>query len=446
MAGIGVLYACIYYIGVYLLLRLLSRSLLWSAGGIGIILLVHLFTRNLTAPFFWETPSSTLLRSPFDIWFFIALFFVLNSKKKVWHYLLGGITGLAFLFGFDTGMYLVIVMLIYYAFNLFSLKKKTLQLNKSNLPQLSAATTTFFVIALSGLLFAGKSAFFTASFWSGLFEGISEYGSGISNLPMALLRQKTGLLFFEVIVFAYLGFVANLFLGWLRGKITIVHQFSALLSLYGLATLLIFLGRSHVLNLLHPTIAFWILLIWFSAKLHSVVISRRFVSYPILIPAGFCVISILFLLSSSLVRNYPHVLNYFSTRAPGGICLWSGVSDICGVSQTNEVELDKFQTIISWLEEVTSDGYEVALFDDKDTFFYVAIGQAPWFRYRPGEIFTYKQLASIHAQIKDRRPEYIVMEEETANQNDVWKQTRLLLTQDYLLKDTVAGYGIWKLK
>src|SRR3989344_2727301 len=262
IAGISVAYACCYYIGVYFLLRLLTRSLLWSIGGIGIILVAHLFTKNLTVSFFWETPSSTLLRSPLDIWFFITLFFAITAKNRLWHYALGAICGLALIFGFDTGMYLVVTMTIYYLSSLFFVKNNAAQLHKNKLPQAFAATATFFVTVLSGLLLVGQLAFFTTGFWSGLLEGVREYGSGISTLPMTLLHQKIGLLFFEIILFVYLGFVAIYFLSWLHHRVTFVQQFSALLSLYGLATLLIFLGRSHILNLFHPTIPFWIVLIW----------------------------------------------------------------------------------------------------------------------------------------------------------------------------------------
>src|SRR3989344_4908702 len=371
IAGISVAYACCYYIGVYFLLRLLTRSLLWSIGGIGIILVAHLFTKNLTVPFFWETPSSTLLRSPLDIWFFITLFFAITAKNRLWHYALGAICGLALLFGFDTGMYLVVTMTIYYLSSLFFVKNNAAQLHKNKLPQAFAATATFFVTVLSGLLLVGQLAFFTTGFWSGLLEGVREYGSGISTLPMTLLHQKIGLLFFEIILFVYLGFVAIYFLSWLHHRVTFVQQFSALLSLYGLATLLIFLGRSHILNLFHPTIPFWIVLIWFSARMHSAAISRNYLSFRQLVPAGFCIISIVLLFSSPLVRSYPHLVNSFYANAPEHTCLWQGVSDVCGMPVTNQVELEKIKTTISSLQELTKQSREEAIFDDKDTFFYV---------------------------------------------------------------------------
>jgi len=74
----------------------------------------------------------------------------------------------------------------------------------------------------------------------------------------------------------------------------------------------------------------------------------------------------------------------------------------------------------------------------------MAIDKAPWFRYRPGEIFTTAQLISIHAQIKGRRPHYIVMEEKTEDQNDVWQKTRALLAEHYNLTTVISGYGIWE--
>lgn len=452
----SIIYACIYYIGVYLLLRLLTKDVLWSVSGISIILYFHLFLKNFSEPFFWGTPSSTLLRSPFDVWFFIALFLTGTAKTKFWHYVMAIITGLALLFGFDTGMYLLVTLLVYFGYSIFSVSTKAPYRVKDELQTTTISLSLFLVVVMSGFFLVGRSAFFTAEFWWGLLEGVREYGSGVSNLPLGILKQNAALILFEVVVAVYLTGIANLLMKLVRRQDTFDDLFAFALSLYGLATLLIFVSRSHVLNILHPTIPFWILIFWTAAKIHKSVFvyirdkwlgdTHQNTAFQFFIPAVIFVACITILITSPQQQQYPHVFNYYRNGKTNGFCLLKTPQDICGLSATSQAEIDKFTAVISWMQQIKLERREVAVFDDRDTLLYLATENAPWFRYRPGEVFTKKQLKEIHEQILNQRPHYVLMEENTQIKNNVWEETRILLTQYYYLKNILSGYGVWVLK
>ena len=71
--GASVIYACAYYIGVYIFLRLALSNAAWAAAGTLASLLLQVFNGIDLNSSPWICPSSTCLRHPIDIWFFIAL-------------------------------------------------------------------------------------------------------------------------------------------------------------------------------------------------------------------------------------------------------------------------------------------------------------------------------------------------------------------------------------
>ena len=69
---------------------------------------LHLFNGGDRDSIIWSFPSSTLLRHPMDVWFFIAALRYVRSRRKLWAVLAGVAVGLAIFFETDTGLYLTV--------------------------------------------------------------------------------------------------------------------------------------------------------------------------------------------------------------------------------------------------------------------------------------------------------------------------------------------------
>ncbi|MEX2552006.1 MAG: hypothetical protein WD627_03265, partial [Actinomycetota bacterium] len=112
MMQIGVLYACLYFAGVYLLLRLLLRRPWLAAAGTGIAMLQLVLGAGTEVV--WVVPSVTVLRWAFDVWCFIALVMHRTTGKRIWAVAAGALIGLAVLFSTDTGLYLAAAAAFYW--------------------------------------------------------------------------------------------------------------------------------------------------------------------------------------------------------------------------------------------------------------------------------------------------------------------------------------------
>ncbi len=454
----AIIYASLYYIGVYIFLRLITRNIMWSILGMVWLLHFQLFIRNNPQPFLWETPSSTILRSPMDIWFFITSYFVIKSAfRNVLITLMPAVfIGLAILFEFDTGIYLAVIHIFFSIYfiskPLFkNQRKETIKEVRSFLIRISL----IIVIILSGFLLQGKSSLFQTNYWRGLFEGLIEYATGVSNLPFATLNSYNTILLFELIIFVYLFFIAIFLIKFLHQVESTTDLFFAGLSLYGLESLFIFLSRSHRLNLLYPTIPFWILITWIGVNLHKILYRYFKITFHALpytskliritIPSSLILMYMIIYLSDSVYQEYPNLINQlFLRRKTDNLCLFKNSPDVCGLSEANKPEIEQFNQVTSYLKEMSSQGNTIAIIDDTDTMFYVAIDVAPFFRYRPGEVFTKKQLQYLHDQIINLRPDFIMIDSSTQTETMVIRDTRLLIGNYYNQDMTIGKYEIWK--
>jgi hypothetical protein len=102
MIQLSTLYACVYFSGVYLLMRLLVRRPLLAAAATGLAML-QLFL-GMSDAVVWVLPSLTVLRWAFDVWCFAALVQYRNTRRPVWAVLAGAAAGSALVFSTDTGV------------------------------------------------------------------------------------------------------------------------------------------------------------------------------------------------------------------------------------------------------------------------------------------------------------------------------------------------------
>ena len=61
----------------------------------------------------WMCPSSTVLRYIFDVWFFMALWLHLRSRRVIWAVCCGIALGLSLIWVLDIGIYIFVVSILY---------------------------------------------------------------------------------------------------------------------------------------------------------------------------------------------------------------------------------------------------------------------------------------------------------------------------------------------
>ena len=119
-----------------------------------------------------------------------------------------------------------------------------------------AAVATLFPL----LLYASRGMLFSRAFGRGWVEAMVMFGSsGVGALPIAELPDVP-LVFFLVVVTVYLGVIANAVLKGMHGNASKGEILLAAVAAYGLAVLLLFVGRSHPFNLCHAAPPFAVVL------------------------------------------------------------------------------------------------------------------------------------------------------------------------------------------
>jgi hypothetical protein len=152
------------------------------------------------------------------------------------------------------------------------------------------------------------------------------------------------------------------------------------------------------------------------------------------------------LVKDDVYAQYPNVFNNYLHAHAKGLCLEGDPQDICGLSESDRPKIVAYTSIVTWMKIKTAEKKVVAVFDNEDPLYYVLAGGYPYFRYRPGEVFTKKQLGRVFEQIHAQPPDYILLRVATITKDDVFKQTRELISRSYEQKEVIGGYEVWNRK
>jgi len=241
LIGVEVVYGCVYYLALFFLLRSCLKQELWATFGVVLAIYWQMFSGMNLNELVWLFPSSTPMRHPMDVWFFLALALHQRSERTFWAALAGLAAALGVFFETETGIYLLVTFLVYSVLQagLADGKRRAVGAKGWLFPPL-AFNCTVAVTLLPLLLYASRGALFTRAFWRGWVEALIAYaGEGVGALPIAELPDIP-LIFFVIMVTLYLGVIAfALVRAWHQS----VGQGAVLLATvaaYGLALLLLF--------------------------------------------------------------------------------------------------------------------------------------------------------------------------------------------------------------
>ena len=433
MIGVGVIYGSVYYVGFYILLRLFLRSAAWAGAGVLLAITLQMFSGQYDGGILWQYPSSTMLRHPMDVWFFLALLLHQRSGRRRWTLVAGLVCGLAIFFVTETGLYLAVV---FAGYHLLTWR------NGKFLVRGTAFGAGVVLTLLPLTWIASRGTLFHGAFWHGWMEGVKLQGfSGLGLLPIADVPD-TALLFFMVFLAAYLLTIGNTAIRSSHESACAEDIFLACYSLYGLALLLIFVGRSHPFNLYHPAPPLAVVLTAWLARG-----SRRWEMAWRPTSAGAAMLVILgaWLLSSADFASYPSLAStMFGRRPDGAPCLIAAAPDLA-IAQTPIIDPPSFMAVVQEMRRLDRRGGEVAAVDYEDTLLYYASGIRPWFRW--GSLFysinTQDELKERAAELARRKPQFVVMRSPGPGFEDVRQALHLVVEQHARLVKTIGHFEIW---
>jgi hypothetical protein len=473
MIQIGSIYACIYLMGVYLFLRLQVRRPSLAAMGTGLVTLHFLLAMGGVV--IWRFPSLTVLRSPFDIWCFVALVAHWRSRRRLWAVVAGAFVGLAVLFSTDTGLYLAASVGLYWLGTLWLRSDR-----KRHAADVIVSGVTGLAVAVAGLAIAGRGTILSAGFWKGWLEPILAFGGGFGMLPLATYPQKLPMTIFVVLFFAYLAIIGYGLIRLLHHRARHFEVLNGFLAIYGLFTLIKFVGYSLDLEVYRLWIPLALILTNLAGRASARAVvsagqtwgdprrSRVILKLPYA-AAGLVVVLLLvaiprFWLAEPLL-TYPNLVSStLHGSKPDGLCLMIHPMDICGLPPDLAGTAEQFRAIAGRLRDFSRSGKTFAVIDESGSLFYLASETAPWGRY--SRLFPMmvrkEQVVQVKEFLKRHPPDLVVtrMPKQVGYERWAWfglgplpdslfADTRdALLTvvrQRYRLETEMKPFEVWRL-
>lgn len=436
-----VVWACLYFLVLYVFLRLLCRSMPWAIVGLLLALLLQFFGGAQELPK-WIWPASTIMRYPMDVLFFTACLLHLNTGKTRYSGLTGFLAAMAVLFSTDTGLYLSVCLVVYLvvqrrlphgvvgqAGNLSEASQNTLGFARHAM-SIGCPLLTFAVTLLLGLSLASRGTLTQPEFWDGWTITIRTYGTGLNNLPIARMLQDNAAGSFFLIVML----VCNLFVACrmlqeaVFRTLTPQHLIVGLVGLYGLEALLLFVGRSHPYNLHHPSIPFCVVAVCLMVEICRTIGRKLLISESrckqVLFRASLatapCLVAYVLLLlicAHAAFQNYPNVFwqlgrnGWNNSRIPDENYLFLSRHD-CPLPDGSRGHVADFRAITAAMRELSDGGQRsVAMVDCFETAYLVEADLRPYFLYSPviHSVMFKEQAEPVERQLVENPPDYVFL-------------------------------------
>lgn len=413
MLAIGILYSCVYYVGIYVFLRLAIGSRAWAGLGTLASVLLQLFNGVGATDTPWTTPSSTCLRHPMDIWFLITLLLHLRSGRPIWALASGLICGLAIVFETETGTYLLAIFAAYLILEAWW-RRSTGGARRPGgiLRTWSLAAIGVLITTGGGFALASRGTFLTPAFWVGFTECLRTYaGRGASLLPLAGADASAIGLFIVMIGTGLLSATAVAAKFVFRRRVEAADVLLACVACYELGSLVLFVGRSHPYNLYHCAVPF-VLTLMLATQRSARAWSEH--TRGSIVPLACLCLTAAWLVTNPMFLAYPSLARTTFKPEPvhlQGVYLLAQQQDVylpvAAATQSGEIA-----TLGEKLDRLTADGSRVAILDNQDTLLCLASHCRPWSRYLYilTMLHTTTQLENIRTALTSDPPRYVVIQ------------------------------------
>jgi hypothetical protein len=403
---LGMAFGAIYYIALYLLLCLLIRN--WYLRLVGLILALMLQQFSGLAPgtVLWQTPSSTVLRTPVDMFLFILLLLHLRSNRWQYLALAGLLTGLAVFWETDTGLYLYAGYLAYFGYR-FVNQMVTSQMRSWRMLWGYLATVAIVPMVFIWLVYLsiGKDVF-APVFWERLLVPINLFSAGFGMLPMPSPTPSNLYLFLTPSLYVFSAVFA-LVMAISRGG---GHWKDAYvlgsIGVYGLALYHQYIGRSHPYNWYHISIPVVVILV---VLIYQLLKEPRFIA----LSANIVLLLMTFVVAINAI--FP-IITYFSAGAPvhrpSEVIEWSVPRAGFRTISIGSEERDAILSSVDLIEELVPPDQPVAILSETDVLYYVLAGRRPFTQYAPlyPQVVFRQQIDDVAAALSVPNLEYVFIE------------------------------------
>ena len=437
-----VVYGCLYFVAVYALLRIFVGDWRWAAAGTALAVLAQLFAGYTTALVLWRFPSATVLRWAFDVGFFLAGLQYLRTRRPVWLVAGGVLVGLALLCVTDSGSYLALSAVFFWAC-LWRLSPRPPALLRVGVQAGVAGLAVLFL----GLQVASRWTAFSGAFREGWLENLRLTGAGATLQPMTAIVDRTPLAWFTLMVATYLVVAGYTVVRLVHGHLNERTVLLGTVAVYGLFTMLYFVGRSNELNLFRPAVPFVIVVVGYAATVHA---GRRAKPALARLPHVALAVALTAVVIHPGVRVYPGLVR---TAVAGGetdgICVFNDPDDICGVPVLATDYVIALHAVADRLRALGSPSRSVAILDATGPLLYGMADTRPWGRYVPTfpGLHFWSQVETVVADLNDYPPELIVMRSPELRQSfheDIWQAVRPSVERAFTLESRFGAFEIWQ--
>jgi hypothetical protein len=451
---VGMTYGVFYFIALYALLWAWLHDWPWAVAGLAFAVLLQQFSGLNPPEVLWQYPSSTILRSPLDVWVFLLL--TGHVYRRSWWYVIfaGLIVSVAILWESDTGIYLAGGYAAYCAYcwlDEVSTQGWSWARTCRYLATGAMVPAAFLVLMW---LSVGR-VILTAVFWNRFLEPLRLFRSGFGMLPMPAPSLGNLHVFLTpgLYVFAsLLTMVAALRLSphpWRGGYLL------GALGVYGLGVYHQYVGRSHPWNWFHVCIPFVILAIMLTRLvLHDLqtrlqdraprqVGARVVVRGAQLAPLVLLGTAIVLLSAAPTVRSYPGILS--------GRWFIAGVDwNFPGVgfrTRHSKDLRDRLEAVAERIRQDVPAQEPVAILSEFDGILYVMTKRRPFSRFVPmyPSVALDSQADEVVNALRNQNVRHVFWE----RKRDAWGTylPRLLAPQieaDFEIVDRIQNFEVWR--
>ena len=445
-----VVYGCMYYCGVYVLLRILAGDRRWALGGTALAILFQLFSGWPAGLVLWRFPSATVMRWPFDVWCFLACALHLRTRRTTWLVVAAGLVGAAVVFQTDTGLALGLA----FAFFVACLWAMDGRRCLAPLAWSAAASLTVVVV---GLGVASRWTMLSSAFRDGWLENLRLSAGGATFLPLTTAPPTRSVILFVGIAATYLAVFGGSTVLLNVRRLSADAVMLGCVALYGFLTLLYFVGRSHPYNLFRPTVPFAILIAAGGGIAHREWAGRRrakgqpTVANGVIAWAAMCTAAVMLGTHPGAEQYRGLIRAAVTDEPPRGICLFENPDDVCGLAPESQHTVDELRRLAGRLRGLGSARRSVAVLDEIGPLIVHMAGGLPWGRYQPAfaGIFTKDQVEAVRRDLDEDPPAFVVMRAEsvaTPYYIDIWRELRPAVEDGYVRDSRHGVFEIWSRK
>lgn len=456
----AVLYACVYFITYYAVLRVSSVHPLIAVAGTLTAIWASLFGPFRSEPNIqWAWPSQSILRAPLDVWMALALIAHLRSGRRIWLATAGLLGGAAVFFEIDTGVPLLIALGVYCLATAFVDRPAN---GPTVFGDLAATGCAFLLVLTAGLAAASRGTLATSpiEFFTGWMKGITGYAANGAGNMYFLSRTNPAQLtiFFALVAICFVP-VALALTRLLHGQASRAHIFGAACGIYGLERLTVYVSRSLDNNLLHASLPAIGILTLVAAYFHSTVLRSNDRSERILplniernalriaYPATAVLVAALLLWTSDTFHHYPSLLRSTVKGLPDpGLPILEDTFEARGIPVENAGALDDIESGVEKLRELRARNATAVVLDEQATFYNIAAGIPPWradFSVYFNTFFV-QDRENVLSELLSYAPDYVLIATESPNEwyNDTWAFYRDGVAKNYVQVERVGAFDL----